>query len=84
MPEMNNVRFISAQQARDVHQNKTVKEESIKRMYQYGLTWHDDIKLFTRFTLQPKLVTLSNCGMSNVRFISSQQDRGSYQHKNIN
>jgi hypothetical protein len=38
MPEMNNVRFISAQQARDVHQNKTIKEESIKRMYQYGLT----------------------------------------------
>jgi len=53
-------------------------------MHQYGLTCHDDIKHFTRFTLQPKSDTLSNRGMSNVRFISSQQARGSYQCKNIN
>ena len=83
MPEMNNVRFISAQQARDVYQNKTIKEESIKWKHQYGLTWHDDIKRFTKFTLQPKSATLSNSRMSNIRFISAQQARGNYQYKNI-
>ena len=83
MPEMNNIRFISAQQARDVYQNKTIKEESIKWMHQYGLTWQDDIKRFTRFTLQPKSAALSNSGMSNVKFISGQQARGNYQYKNI-
>jgi hypothetical protein len=35
---INNVRFISAQQARDVYQNNNIKEESIKQMHQYGLT----------------------------------------------
>jgi hypothetical protein len=48
-------------------------------MHQYGLTWPDDNKCFRRFTLQPKSTTLSNRGMSNIRFISVQQARGSYQ-----
>ena len=82
-PEIYNVRFISAQQERDVYQNKIIKEESIKRKHQYALTWDDDIKRFTRFTLQPKSATLSNRGMSNIRFISAQQARDSYQYKNI-
>jgi hypothetical protein len=34
MPEMNNVRLISAQPARDIYQNKTIKEESIKQKHQ--------------------------------------------------
>jgi hypothetical protein len=58
---MNNIRFISAQQARDVYQNKTIKEESIKRIDHYDLTLHVVIKRFTRYTLQPKSTTLSNC-----------------------
>jgi hypothetical protein len=66
MPEVNNIRFISAQQAREVYQNKTIKEESIKRMHHYGLTLHDDIKCFGRFNLQPKSTTLSNNGMTNI------------------
>jgi hypothetical protein len=53
-------------------------------MYQYGLTWHDDIKRFTRLILQLKSATLSSRGMSNIRIIISQQARGSYQYKNIN
>jgi hypothetical protein len=84
IPEMNNIRFISAQQAKDVYQNKTIKEESIKQLHQCGLTWHDNIKCFTIFTLQPKSATLSNLGMSNIRFISAQKARGNYQYKNIN
>jgi hypothetical protein len=31
MPEMSNLRIIGAQQARDVYQNKSIKEESIKK-----------------------------------------------------
>ena len=84
MPEMNNIRFISAQQARDIYQYNNIKKESIKQMCQYGLTSHDDIKCFTRFTLQPKSAILSNRGMSNIRFISAQQARVKYQYKNIN
>jgi hypothetical protein len=84
MPQMNNIRFIIAQQVRDVYQNKTIKEESIKNLHQFGLTWHDDIKHFTRYILQPKSATLSKRGMSNIRFISAQQAIDNYQYKNIN